>query len=557
MKILTLTQGSQEWLAHRATHFNASDAPAMMGCSPHKSRQQLVAELATGTRDDPNQSERSKFYEEKRFAEGHSFEALARPLAEQIVGEELFPVVGTSGQYSASFDGLTMLENVAFEHKRLNNDLRSVMPCVGVGNAADLPLHYRAQMEHQMMVAAPDCITVLFMATEWSSDGEGGWKNIDARHCWYASDPALREQIIAGWNQLEADVSAYVPGDVETKVKVIGRTPETLPELRIELDGSVTASNLPEYKAHAIEVFKNINRKLSSDQDFADAEKAAKWCEAVEERLEKAKESALEQTAGIAALFKTLTEISSEAKQTRIELEKLVKARKDQLRQEAIGEGEKALTEYIKNLNRQLGLDYIPDVPADFASAVKGKRTMETTRNAVSDELARAKIALQKLASEIRANIDFLGAQEKKHAFLFPDAKSLTLMDPQEFRKLVNDRIARQEESKAMDEAVKIADADEPAAEQSAIKSPPAEAVQAFSGAIEQAPQLPGVEQIDDGARITLGKLKERIAPVSIDASGLEKLGFKHESAVGPSKNYRESDVPKIIAAMIKHLSAL
>ena len=48
MKILDLIQGSPEWLAHRATHFNASDAPAMMGCSPYKTRAQLLREMHTG-----------------------------------------------------------------------------------------------------------------------------------------------------------------------------------------------------------------------------------------------------------------------------------------------------------------------------------------------------------------------------------------------------------------------------------------------------------------------------------------------------------------------------
>lgn len=34
--------------AHRAQHHNASEAPAMMGCSPYKTRAQLVREMATG-----------------------------------------------------------------------------------------------------------------------------------------------------------------------------------------------------------------------------------------------------------------------------------------------------------------------------------------------------------------------------------------------------------------------------------------------------------------------------------------------------------------------------
>lgn len=52
MKIHNLIQGSPEWLAYRAKHFNASDAPAMMGCSPYKTRAQLLRELHTGIAPD-------------------------------------------------------------------------------------------------------------------------------------------------------------------------------------------------------------------------------------------------------------------------------------------------------------------------------------------------------------------------------------------------------------------------------------------------------------------------------------------------------------------------
>ena len=35
MRTINLAQGSPEWLAHRRTTRNASDAPAMMGVSPY------------------------------------------------------------------------------------------------------------------------------------------------------------------------------------------------------------------------------------------------------------------------------------------------------------------------------------------------------------------------------------------------------------------------------------------------------------------------------------------------------------------------------------------
>jgi putative phage-type endonuclease len=195
MKILNLVQGSPEWHEHRASHFNASDAPAMLGCSPYKTRDELIKQYAIGFTKDVDASL------QKRFDDGHKFEALARPLAEKIIGETLYPITASNGKLSASFDGLTIGDDVAFEHKSLNNDLRAVMVdgCTG----ADIPKHYRVQMEQQHMVSG--CDKVLFMASKWNGDAL-----VEERHCWYTPDADLREEIAAGWEQFAIDVQNYV-----------------------------------------------------------------------------------------------------------------------------------------------------------------------------------------------------------------------------------------------------------------------------------------------------------------------------------------------------------
>ena len=118
MEILNLQQGSNEWHQHRATAYNASDVPSMLACSPYKSRSDFVRERATGITAEVTPAQ------QRIFDDGHHFEALARPLAEAIIGEELSPCVGKRGKYSASFDGLTFMGDVVFEHKTLGNSLR-------------------------------------------------------------------------------------------------------------------------------------------------------------------------------------------------------------------------------------------------------------------------------------------------------------------------------------------------------------------------------------------------------------------------------------------------
>ncbi len=101
-------QGGPEWHKHRATHFNASDAPAMMGCSPYQTRTELLTRMKTGISAEVDAAT------QRRFDDGHRFEALARPLAEKIIGDDLYPVTGSGGELSASFDGLTLDERHRF-----------------------------------------------------------------------------------------------------------------------------------------------------------------------------------------------------------------------------------------------------------------------------------------------------------------------------------------------------------------------------------------------------------------------------------------------------------
>ncbi|MDE2022031.1 MAG: YqaJ viral recombinase family protein [Patescibacteria group bacterium] len=426
MRIFDLIQGSAEWHAHRAQHWNASDAPAMMGCSPYESRTQLLHRLATGIAPDVDAGT------QRRFDEGHRIEALARVLAEKIVDEDLYPVTGVEGRYSASFDGLTLDDGIAFEHKTLNDALRTAMPrgCTG----ADLPMQYRVQMEHQCMVSG--CKKVLFMASKWNGDVLA-----EKRECWYTPDLALRKEIIAGWEQLAADLQAYTPQEDATPTPT-GKAPETLPALHIEVAGMVTASNLEAYKQHAMAVFAGINRTLETDGDFADAEKTVKWCADVEDRLKAAKEHALSQTASIDQLFKAIDDIGAEARRVRLDLDKLVKARKETIRADIVATAALAFRHHVEGINTRLGKAYMPAVPTDFGGAIKNKRTVESLKDAVATELARAKIAATEVGDRIDLNLQFLRNNAAEHHALFPDAPIIVLKASDDFQTLVKSRIA-------------------------------------------------------------------------------------------------------------------
>lgn len=430
MQTHELVQGSPQWLAHRSNFFNASDAPAMMGVSPYKSRADLVREYATGLGDDIDARTQSL------FDRGHRAEELARPIAEKIIGQDLYPVVGTEGRLGASFDGLTMLEEVAFEHKMLNADLRAAMRQQGGSANECLPPHYLIQMEQQCMVAG--CDRVLFLATAWTDDGVLS----EERHCWYTADPKLAEQINRGWDQFEADVAAYQPSEAAPIVTAAAQ--EHLPALSVRLNGSLAVvSNLKPF-GEALRAFVDrIPKKPSTDQEFADTEAACKRLKEAEDRLQSAEDSALASMGDVETMRRMVADFRDLARTTRLASEKLVKQRKEQIREEEVARGHGAMTEHIAALNRRIDphTNYIAGLTAgNFGAAIKGLKSLDSVRDAIDTELARAKIEASALADKIDANLKAINAAGAPT--LFPDTKALVLKESDDLAAVIAQRLA-------------------------------------------------------------------------------------------------------------------
>lgn len=440
MQIVNLVQGSPEWHAHRAQHFNASDAPAMMGASSYKSRSELIKELATGITPDIDAAT------QRRFDEGHQFEALARPLAEEIIGEPISPCVGTRGKYSASFDGLTFMNDVAFEHKTLNRTLREVLApgCTG----ADLPLQYRVQMEQQAMVSGSE--RILFMASVWEresynlpADDARAWKTPEVLHCWYEPDAELRAQIIAGWEQIEKDVAAYQPQAAEPKPQPEAKIRDALPVLRIEARGEITTSTLDSFRAEVLERINSVNAVLETDQQFADADADAKWLRDVSSAMKQAGKKVRSDMQSVDDVLNVLEQLDQIATRKAIDLEKRVKSEKDVRKQVIVQEAQQALDVHVDSLNKQLGTYWLPRVAGGFAETIKGLKSLDSMRDKVAVALTNAKLQAQTTANTLLLNRDFLRSDGSGQDWitLFPDFPAMGVKEPEVFKAMATMRI--------------------------------------------------------------------------------------------------------------------
>lgn len=468
MKIVQLQQGSPAWHAHRARYFNASDAPAMMGCSPYKTRAQLLREVHTGLTGEIDAST------QRVFDAGHRFEALARPLAERIIGDDLYPCVGVDRRYSASFDGLTLGGEIAWEHKTLNDALRALLPdasqCEAGQPMGELPLHYRVQMEHQCLVS--NAGRVLFTASRWADDGE----LIEARHCWYYADATLRGLILLGWDQFAADLATYAPPAIAEPARA--EPMESLPAVAVRLDGALTvAGNLPSFTVALRAFIDRMPARPTTDTDFATTDAACKALKRAEEALDAAEAGALASITDVEAMRRAVADCRKLARDTRLAAEKLVERRKVEIKEQAVQAARRALDGHIAGLNAELAPMRLLPVAADFPGCIKGLRSIASMQDALDTALAGGKIAADQQARGIRANLAAFHAAAAGLEFLFADLGQIVHKAADDFAAVLDARIAKhradeaEKARRAADQQARlIAEAERRAREQEAAR---------------------------------------------------------------------------------------
>ena len=423
MKIINHQQGSAEWKAHRRTTRNASDFPSAQGLSKKFTRSALVAEHATGI-----EREFSPYVAEKILPNGHRIEALARPMAEEIIGEELYPLVAVSddGYLGASSDGATMCRDIGWECKQWNAELAEAVA------SGFVPDTHVGQVDQQGEVFGFE--KILFMVTDGTPE--------NCVHCWHVPSEEAKAKIRPTWRQFDEDVANYQPEVIEAKPILHASPIDNLPALFIEVTGRVTASNLVEFNAAATAVISSINTELVTDQDFVDATAAVKYLKDVEDSAKRAKQNALDQTASIAELHRALDEVAAMAATVRKALDKKVVEEKDRRKTEIVMAANQDLVNHIMKMNERIGAAYMPRIEGGFAESIKGLKSLDSMRDKVSVALANAKIEANATADRIDANLKSLEADGQNWRFLFQDLGAVCTKASDDFAALLAARKA-------------------------------------------------------------------------------------------------------------------
>lgn len=550
MKTLNLVQGSQEWLSVRAAHFCASDAPAMLGLSKYQTRDALLRSKKTGIAQEVDAST------QRIFDRGHELEEMARPIAEKIIGDDLYPATGVVEidglKLLASFDGITMLEDQSWEHKSYNEQLAE---CLKRG---EVPATHWPQIEHQMIVAGTE--RVLFMISNGTEETE--------LHVWYESVPGRRQQLIDGWKQFAKDLEAYVVQDI--KPEVVAQATEALPAVFVQVNGSLAVSdNLKAFGERLQAFVESINKTPETDLDFANCEEAIKTLEKAESALKQAKASAIEQIAPVADMQRLIDLNHDLARSNRLALEKIVKAEKENRKTRIVQDAQQAFASHVAQLNTAIGKSYMPAIPVDFAGAIKGLKSIDSIKNAADTELARAKIAANDVGNKIVANMASLRELAADYAFLFADTAQIVLKQNDDLVALIKARISehkeaeekrifaereriRAEEAAKLQRAIEAEEAARVAEEKLAEEKPTTQPV-ALAEVLHAVVPAPIADALAPPT-LKLGQICDRLG-FGVTADFLQSIGFPFAKKDRAACLYHEHDFPRICAAIIKHVT--
>ncbi len=558
MKIHELVQGSDEWAAFRLAHHGASEAAAMLGLSKKTTRSELLHMKHTGT-----PKEFSDWVQKNILDYGHEVEAMARPIIEELIGEDLYPVTCSNedegSNLSASCDGLTMLCDTAFEHKQWNEALAASV------RAGLLPDEHMPQCQQIMLVTGAS--RVIFVVSDGTPDNLA-WVEV-------RPDPGWFDRIRSGWAQFDRDLGDYNPP--EAAPVIVADPVQALPAVSVQVSGQIDVrDNFKVFETALRDFLDNkLIREPQTDQDFADLDLQIKAMKKAEETLNAAESMMLAQIQSVDEAKRQKDMLTRLVRDNRLMAEKLLENEKKRRREEKIDAARKAFSSHISDLQREIrGVSLDVAIP-DFAGAIKGLKTLTSIQDKIDTALANGKIAADQQASDLRTKLGWVEANASEYRALLPDLQQLAAKPIDDFKLAITTRIDTHKKSEAerLDaerERIRREESDRLLDQQRAVAAPEPQDVQG-SHSVSGQPALSESANVDGDVdtapanqlepsgppTLRLGQISERLAPISLNADGLASLGFAPAATDKAAKLYHEQDFPRICAALVRHIQTV
>lgn len=426
-----LHQGDDNWHSYRLDHFGASELVFALGDSKKETRTGLLYAKKTRTA-----REFSQWLQENVLDRGHELEALARPIVARLIGKKLYPSTYSIGKISASVDGLTADGTTAWEHKQYNKEYFDIV------SRGEVPEEHMPQCQQVLMVTGAEKLIFTI------SDGtEENMVSTEVLPC-----PEWFEKIRATWAQFEIDLENYVP--IEVIEKEQPDAIRQLPAVLIRASGGLVESNLhemtPQYDAFIVKANANL-----AGINIVNGKAVAKFSRAAADDLKAKKKGLIDQIVTVSEAMDTMDLYITKFNKIGLDYEKAVDRMQEAEIEAALA---KVGAEYIDHVDTlQIGIDPIKLIveKPNFRASLARLQLPEKKNAALNAALANAKVAASTVAKDVGGKLFWFNSNHKEHILLFPDLQTVIYKLTDDFKLLVEARIAKHN---AAEEARRVAE---------------------------------------------------------------------------------------------------
>jgi len=416
-----IPQGSNEWLQFRLEHDGASEIAAVLGLSKNTTRNELLRMKKTGMG-----KEFSDYVQRMVLDKGHEVEAMARPIVEDMIGEELYPIVASNGGLmSASCDGLTMMEDIGWENKQYNQAYYEMVL------TGEVPNEHMPQVQQCLLVTGAE--KWFFTVSDGTIERTAG--------VWVYPEQEWFDRIESAWAQFHIDLENYELVQIVEPPKADAI--KDMPAVTVHVVGELTTCNLNDVRPHFDRFLSEAITTMETDDDFAQAEAEAKLGRETAKRCKLTAKAVVDQMLSISEVTRTLEEYAAKFDALALRQEKAVKEQKEARKAAAKMQRDRAYAEHIEKINAEIApvsLALSQQDKPDFVAAMKNQRTLESLYNKLDTELARAKIAADSVAKNVKLNRNLL-TEYAPYQFLFSDIQQIVYKPFDDLKLLIESRI--------------------------------------------------------------------------------------------------------------------
>ena len=225
-------------------------------------------------------------------------------------------------------------------------------------------------------------------------------------------------------------------------------------EIILKIQSAIVASNIDDVAASVRAEIAKVNTDLKTDEDFATAEQQVKDFKNAEDAIKEARDAALSEAQDVRKLLDTTDEIIALLAQTRLALDKRVKAQKTKVKEEITSRTREGINKALAGCDVRLRAAMrkvlrIDELDGVLAEATKGKKTLAGLEKGCAEVLANWTALIGKTEAYMQARYAQIPA-DRLH--LFADLDDLLALDSG-FEDAIAARIAADDERQAAEKA--------------------------------------------------------------------------------------------------------